>query len=121
MVISVFMISTYAGFQCIGYEDFAEAARTQFDDQPFVKVTSFRETEVRFRGGHVSKALEMETRTDDGIVGWARYIFASAESVEYNIFIQYPENMETQVSGVKEMVKRYPVSPDGSDPHGECI
>lgn len=115
------VVSAYAGFQGMTYDEFVEAARTQFDDQPFVKVTSFRETEVRFRGGHVSKALEMETRTDDGIVGWARYIFASAESVEYNIFIQYPENMETQVSGVKEMVKRYPVSPDGSDPHGECI
>ena len=118
---SLVMISTYAGFQCIGYEDFAEAARTQFDDQPFVKVTSFRETEVRFHGGHVSKALEMETRTGDGIFGWARYIFASAEGVEYDIFIQYPEDMEEQVSRVKEMVKRYPFSPDGSDPYGECI
>lgn len=115
------LISAFAGFQGLSYEAFVEAARTQFDEQPFVKITSFSETEVRFRGGHVSKAVEMETRTDDGIVGWARYIFASAEGVEYKIFIQYPEDMEEQVSRVKEMVKRYPFSPDGSDPHGECI
>lgn len=115
------LISAFAGFQGLSYEEFLEAARTQFDEQPYVKITSFSETEVRFCGGHVSKALEMETRTDDGIVGWARYIFASAEGVEYNIFIQYPEEMAQEMGGVMDMVKHYPFSPDGSDPHGECI
>lgn len=115
------LISAYAGFQSMTYDEFVETARTQFDEQLFVKITSFRETEVRFRGGHVSKALEMETRTDDGIIGWARYIFASAESIEYNIFIQYPEDMERQVTGLKDMVKMYPFSPNGSDPHGGCL
>lgn len=100
---SAVIVSFYAGFQGIGNDELILSATERLREEGFT-VSSIEIGKEGFR---------VTARSVDGIVYFARYLFADGDGVEYAASVQYPEGKEAEADRIIPMLERFPLGPDG--------
>lgn len=118
---STVRIKYCAGYQPNEWERYVSDARHQFDWDSTITVTSFNVIDYTFPDGYKSKEIDIETLSDSGVKGMARYIYKSRKKVFYSISIEYPSTYEQTLCNVLEMFNRYPLNDNGELAMGDAV
>ncbi|MBQ2102380.1 MAG: hypothetical protein II479_02295 [Bacteroidales bacterium] len=105
------IISSYAGFQCIGNDDLVQGVREGLEEEGFT-IERMERDEKEFR---------IIAQGAEGIRYYARHLFADGDGVEYAAGVQYPDGREEEAEEIIRMIGRYPLGPVGRPFRGQAL
>ena len=108
---SMVIISSYAGFQCIGNDDLVQGVREGLEEEGFT-IERMERDEKEFR---------IIAQGAEGIRYYARHLFADGDGVEYAAGVQYPDGREEEAEEIIRMIGRYPLGPVGRPFRGQAL
>ena len=113
-------ISFHAGFQQETESDYIENVLDSFRDEG-LDVIGFDTCDVLFSKEYKTTAYTIRAKGCGGLFFYGRYIPSGPDRVLFYATLMYQNESDEQVSEIKAMIDRYPLSENGSFMKGDAI
>ena len=118
---STIRIGYYAGWESMTFEEFKDAAQSQFYKNKTTSVEAFSIDDYTFPDGFCTKAITIKTNNDSDGAGFCRYIYKDSDNVGYSVSVEYPAEREPEILPILEMIKQYPLNCSNQVAKGQCL